>query len=45
MKLEIDKELAQAILNYLALKPFNEVHQLVAAIVSLKEIKEEKADD
>jgi len=43
----INKELLQAILTYLAAKPYNEVHELVKAVMSLKEIKkvEEKKEE
>lgn len=44
MKLEIDRELAQAITNYLQLKPFKEVHLLIAALMQCKEIVEPKPE-
>lgn len=41
MKLIIDAELAQAILNYLQGKPFSEVHQLINALLQSERIEEE----
>ena len=36
---EIPRELAQALLNYLASKPYAETHQLIGALQGMKEIK------
>lgn len=41
MKFEISQELVQAIANYLQTKPFQEVHQLIAALSQLKKIEVE----
>ena len=38
---KISPEVVQALLNYLATKPFAEVHQAIAAIQSLEKIEEE----
>lgn len=40
--MEISKEFAQQILNYLAQRPYAEVYELIAALVALKE--EDKPD-
>jgi uncharacterized protein (UPF0297 family) len=34
MKFQISEQVLQAVLNYLATKPFNEVNQLIVAIQS-----------
>jgi hypothetical protein len=41
MKFEIEDTLAQAILNYLAERPYKEVMQLINDMVKLTPIKEE----
>lgn len=43
---QIDEKLANAILNYLATRPYAEVYQLINAIGQLKKVeeKEEKKD-
>ena len=41
MKLVIEKEQAQKILDYLVTKPFAEVHQLIPILVGLKESSKE----
>ena len=41
MKFEITQDLAQALLNYLAKKPYRETFQLIAEIQKLKPIEEE----
>lgn len=38
----IDEKLANAILNYLATRPYAEVFQLINAISQLKKVEEEK---
>ena len=48
MKLEIDANVAQAILNYLQTKPFSEVHVLIGGLVKLvppKAVETEKAEE
>ena len=44
MKLEIEQKDAQDILNYLTKRPYEEVFALIAKLVSLKKIEEEKAE-
>ena len=47
MKLEVDVQLLQAILNYLQTQPYNEVYLLIPEIVKLtpkQEVKEENTD-
>jgi len=39
MKYEISEELVKALLNYLAAKPYAEVHQAVQALQELKKVK------
>jgi hypothetical protein len=41
-KFELEEDKAQAILNYLATCPYGQVHQLVAILIGLEEIKEQK---
>ena len=38
----IDEDFANAVLNYLATKPFNEVHVFVAGFQNLKPVEENK---
>lgn len=40
----IDEKLANAILNYLASRPYVEVFQLVEALKGLKKVEEEKEE-
>lgn len=40
MKYSIDEQLLQAIINYLASKPYGEVYQLIDAIQQAKPIEE-----
>ena len=43
MKLEIDKQLVDALLSYLKTRPWNEVNNAVVALTQLKEpVKEEQ---
>lgn len=39
MEFKISKELADAIINYLAQKPFAEVYQLVAGLQQIKPVE------
>ncbi|MBN7755497.1 hypothetical protein JYP46_01555 [Nitratireductor aquimarinus] len=41
-KFVIDENLAQAIADYLAARPYREVAQLVAGLMALQEIKEDE---
>lgn len=38
--LHLPNELAQKILNYLAVRPYNEVHQFIPALMQLKEVED-----
>ena len=42
---KIDKKLVEAVLNYLAGKPYIETFQLIQALQQLQEIKEEKDEN
>lgn len=44
MKLIIEKELAEKVANYLAQKPWIEVHELIRQLMSLQSIKEPTDD-
>lgn len=44
-KFIINENLAKAILQYLAARPFGEVHQLVGALQQVEELKEEKNEE
>ncbi len=39
MKYEIDEKLLNAILQYLATRPYTEVHQAISALQSLEQVK------
>lgn len=41
-QIKMDVELAQTIVNYLQTKPYQEVHQIIPAIINCKPIEEEK---
>jgi hypothetical protein len=45
MKLEIEKELAQEVLNYLVQKPYGEVALLISKIMALKPIEEKPKEE
>ncbi len=44
MKLEVEQQLLQAIVNYLRMQPWNEVNELIAALVQCKPREPKKKD-
>lgn len=44
MRLVIDQQVAQAVVNFLKRQPFEEVHQLMAAMLSLKPLEHVEAE-
>ena len=44
VKFEIEEKLAQAVLNYLAQKPYAEVAPLIAELMQLKKVEEVKVE-